>query len=99
MISINRHIDLLGKRVKDRVTGFKGVVTSVGFDLYGCVQILVVPEISRDGKYGDSIWFDVGRLDVESQTPVMERPQFEWTAESISAGKKGPAEKPAFRRP
>lgn len=32
-----KHIDLLGLKAEDKVTGFKGVITTLSFDLYGCV--------------------------------------------------------------
>jgi hypothetical protein len=30
-----RHIELLGLKAKDRITGFSGVIDSVCFDLFG----------------------------------------------------------------
>lgn len=81
---IEETIDLLGKKVKDKVTGVKGHVTSVSFDLYGCIQAVVTPK----PKTGDEPrWYDVARLDVTSDKRVMAPPQ-EWTMD------KGPAEKP-----
>ena len=95
MINVIEHISVLGHRVQDSVTGFKGVATSVSFDLYGCIQILVNPGMDKDGKLQDQTWFDSNRLEVLPDGPVMERPQFEYTPENIAAGDKGPAEKPA----
>jgi len=94
MVNLKKHLDMLGMPVKDRVTGFKGTVTSIGFDLYGCIQAIVNPGVDKDGKPLDSHWFDVNRLDTTSNKPVMERPEFEWTPEAVAAGRKGPAEKP-----
>jgi len=37
----NKHLEMLGKEGFDVVTGFDGVITSVSFDLYGCVQAVV----------------------------------------------------------
>lgn len=95
-VSVNllQHLQLLGMRVEDRVTGFKGVCASVTFDLYGCIQGIVNPGTGSDGKLQDSQWFDVNRLRVLDATPVMERPDFKWTPETVSAGEKGPAERP-----
>lgn len=45
-----KHIDLLGFRVEDRVTGLVGVITSVTFDLYGCIQGLVTPPAENSKK-------------------------------------------------
>lgn len=98
-IGINKHLDLLGLRVRDRVTGLEGVVASVTFDLYGCIQAIVNPGLDKDGKQKDQSWFDVARLEVMSAAQVMPRPAYEWTAQAISEGKKGPAERPAFTKP
>ena len=88
---INKHMDLLGLNVRDKVTGFEGVVNSISFDLFGCVQAVVAPKVN-EGKIGDSHWFDVSRLQVLSDTPVMDTPDFE--KGYIAEGLKGPADKP-----
>ena len=68
---------LLGLKVKDRVTGLSGVVTSVSFDLYGCVQVIVHPGVQKDEtKLSDMVWFDAQRLEVISKNPVMPVPDF-----------------------
>lgn len=92
MTKIHQHIDLLGYRVEDKVTGLKGVVTSVTFDLYGCVQAIVNPGMGADGKQGEPAWFDVARLVITSHTRVMDLPDYD--AGYIAEGRKGPAEKP-----
>lgn len=84
---------MLGMRVEDKVTGFKGVVSSVGFDLYGCIQAIVNPGVGTDGKPQDSHWFDVNRLTV-LDGPVMRRPAFDWSPEDISKGEQGCADRP-----
>ena len=50
---VQKHLELLGHRVEDRVTGFKEVVSTVGFDLYGCVQVVVNPGQGVNGKIMD----------------------------------------------
>jgi len=92
MENVEKHLDLLGLKVVDRVTGLKGVVTSVSFDLYGCIQAIVDPGIDKEGKNIDNRWFDIARLKTIGSKPVMETPNFDF---GIAAeGKKGPAEKP-----
>lgn len=71
---IEEALSMLGLKAKDRVTGFAGVVSSVTFDLYGCVQAIVTPAVSADGKTGESAWFDIKRL--ETSERVMDAPQF-----------------------
>jgi hypothetical protein len=34
---VEQSVDFLGKKVRDKMTGRKGIVTSVCFDLYGCI--------------------------------------------------------------
>jgi hypothetical protein len=84
-------IDLLGYRAKDKITGLEGVISSVCFDLYGCVQAAISPP-AKDGSIPDGRWFDVQRLEVSGDR-VMSPPDFD--AKDISPAKydSGPAEK------
>ncbi len=49
-MEILKHLELLGLKCEDRVTGFKGVIISMTFDLYGCVQAIVDPGMNKDGE-------------------------------------------------
>ena len=60
---MKEYLDILGYKVRDRVTGFVGVATSVCFDLYGCVQVVVRAEV-KDGKIEEGSWFDHKRLEI-----------------------------------
>lgn len=91
-MSIQQHIDKLGRKAKDKVTGFKGVVSSVSFDLYGCIQAVVTPPATKDGKCEDGRWFDIQRLEIEDSKRVMEVPDYD--NGYIAEGRKGPCEKP-----
>lgn len=72
---MEKHLGLLGWKVKDKVTGFVGVVTHVGLDLYGCVQAIVCPAVVCESggaqKLEGGTWFDVARLDVQGAKRVM----------------------------
>jgi hypothetical protein len=92
----NVHLAMLGVHVKDRVTGFTGVVTSVCFDLYGCIQATVHPGLDAQAKMGESLWFDVNRLQLADGGRVMPVPDYE--SQSVANGDKGPAEKPRFSK-
>jgi len=92
-MNIKKHLDLLGLKVEDKVTGFKGVVASVSFDLYGCVQAIVNPGAGSDGKLMEQCWFDISRLKVVDEIPVMKRPNFDFGPQA--EGKQGAADKPA----
>jgi hypothetical protein len=91
-MEIMKHIELLGMKVEDKVTGFSGVVASVSFDLYGCIQALVNPGLDKDGKFKEQAWFNVRRLIIKGEAPVMERPEFVYGP--VAKGEKGAAEKP-----
>lgn len=73
---MQQYLEILGHSVKDIVTGIQGVATTVGFDLYGCVQVIVTPLPDKDGKPKDQHWFDFKRLVVQSKKPVMTQPSF-----------------------
>lgn len=85
------HFELLGRRGEDLVTGFKGVVTCLSFDLYGCIQIVLTPPVDEQ-KAKDGKWFDIGRIKMIENTPVMPVPDYE--KGYIAEGNKGAAEKP-----
>jgi len=92
-MNIQESINLLGLPVEDKVTGFKGVVVSVSFDLYGCVQAVIKPKVDKDNKAGDGQWYDVDRLNIISDEPVMNLPAFvKKPDEQVSV--KGPEIKP-----
>ena len=71
-----KDLELLGLKVKDLVTGREGVVTSVSFDLFGCVQGLMNAGLDKEGKPIEGYWYDVARLKVLSTKPVMPVPSF-----------------------
>ncbi len=53
-----------GDILRDTITGFEG--TAVGFAAYitGCAQLCLTPKAKNDGKYPDSTWIDVDRLEM-----------------------------------
>ena len=85
------HVSLLGKTAKDRITGFQGVIITVSFDLFGCVQAIVRPPADKDGKLIDAHYFDVNRLEIVDEKRVMPVPEF---AGKPAEYKHGPAERP-----
>lgn len=89
---INKHLELLGLKVEDKVTNFSGVITTISFDLYGCIQAIVTPPVDKNGEQKDSKWFDITRLTIFNKTPVMELPNFD--KGYIASGKKGANDKP-----
>lgn len=89
-------LDSLGNKAIDRVTGFKGIVTSISFDLYGCIQALVHPGIDDDGKLKDQSWFDINRLIIDGN-PVMKIPDF-LCKDTPLFYDNGPCDKPKFTK-
>jgi hypothetical protein len=87
---MQKFMRLLGLKARDKVTGFEGVVTTVSFDLYGCVQVVLTPGVGKDGTgtIPEGRWFDEKRLRVIDDTPVMKVPTF--------VNVPGPAIKPAM---
>ena len=60
---IKKHLDLLGHKVKDKVSDFQGVVISMSFDLYGCIQADVRSmELDEKGMVRGGIWMDVSMV-------------------------------------
>lgn len=54
----------LGQKAKDKITGFQGTLTGRTQWLTGCDQYCLVPPVDKDGKVGDSVWFDEGRIEI-----------------------------------
>ena len=89
---IEQHLKLLGAQMKDKVTGIEGMVDSVSFDAYGCVQATLRAKANDKGEIPQSHWFDVKRLE-ESGDRIMEAPPHFTTPPGME---NGPADKPAF---
>lgn len=88
-----KHLATLGMPVRDVVTGYTGIITSICFDLYGCVQALVSSSYERESKSEfDNRWFDVARLCITEHKSVMQQPDFEKGYAAI--GHKGGSDKP-----
>jgi hypothetical protein len=92
MDTYRKHIELLGYKAQDKVTGYKGVIDSVCFDLYGCVQVSLKPPMDKDGKIQSGHWFDVTRLEINTKKRIVDMPNF--YEGYVAEGRKGPAEKP-----
>jgi len=95
MEAYKKHIELLGFSAKDKITGFKGVIDSVCFDLYGCVQVSLKPSVDKEGRIPDGYWFDISRLKIDTKKRIVALPNF--YEGYVAEGKKGPANKPSQR--
>ena len=56
-------MDKLGKEAKDKVTGFQGIIIGKCNYLFGCNQYGISPKC-KDGKIGETAWFDEGRIQI-----------------------------------
>ena len=53
----------LGKKARDKVTGFEGIIIGMTVYLFGCNVYGLAPK-AKDGKVGDTLWFDEGRIEI-----------------------------------
>lgn len=97
-MDLQKHLSLMGLVVEDKVTGLTGVVSSISFDLYGCIQAAITPKSTEDGTIPNSRWFDICRLKIINENPVMDLPNFMTENEKGEIYLKGPAEKPLPER-
>jgi len=99
MKTVEEYLKMLGLSVVDKVTGFEGTITSIGFDLYGCIQAILTPPVKKDGVKGDGYWFDIDRLKIIGKKPVMTQPDFVLCnpKQKSKSEIKGPQEKPVYK--
>ena len=98
-MSLEKYVNMLGHKCRDKVSGVEGIITHIGFDLYGCIQAIIHPGKNKDGGMQETIWADIIRLEIISKDPVMPQPEFELSA-AIEAihGLRGPSEKPRIKK-
>ncbi len=74
---LSAYFDLLGRRIRDKVSGQEGVCDAITFDLYGCIQGAISPPVDKDGKFVEGRMLDVHRIQVIADDQrVMTRPTF-----------------------
>ena len=61
---------LMGKTVKDRITGYEGVVEVLSFWLTGCVNAGIRGKLDKDGKVPELEYFDTKRLECQEAKKV-----------------------------
>lgn len=68
MANANFELDpLLGKKAKDKVTGFEGIIVTKLICLFGCAQYGLTPPVDDKGKKYDTQYFDEGRLEITGE--------------------------------
>lgn len=53
----------LGLQARDKITGFEGILVGKVDYLFGCTQYGIAPPV-KDGKLGDTNFFDEGRIEI-----------------------------------
>lgn len=82
----------LGDRVKDKITGFEGIVVARVEHLYGCIRCSVQPEkLNKDGKPIENQYFDEPQLDLILHNATV------GAAMSAQPAKHGPRQDPPRR--
>lgn len=75
----------VGDRVRDKVTGFVGIVIGKTTWLNGCNRLGVQPTVLHEGKPIDAVWFDEPQLELVEAEAVSPGPRS--TGGPISAPK------------
>lgn len=65
----------LGDEVKDKVTGFKGIVIGITQFLNGCARVGVQAPADKDGSIKPAEWFDDMQLSVTKAAKVKVGPR------------------------
>lgn len=82
----------LGDEVQCKVTGFRGVVTSIAKCLTGCDRVTIQPPITKDGKHADALWFDINAVEILKKAKVK-------TENVTGKGRKGKGGPPSKKLP
>lgn len=61
----------LGDEVKDAVTGFTGIATSITIYLNGCRRIQIAPPADATNKYQDERWLDEPQLEITKRAAYL----------------------------
>jgi hypothetical protein len=73
LIYLSSKINLmLGKKVKDIITGFTGIATSKLEFLTGCTQIGISPPVKKgEPTIPDTVYVDISRVEVLGEGPKL----------------------------
>jgi hypothetical protein len=71
---------ILGRTVRDRITGFAGVAIGHVVYITGCNQTLLAPKVSGESTYAEPHWFDDQRLDVQPGEPLTLPVAADWSS-------------------
>jgi hypothetical protein len=60
----------IGQEGKDRITGFKGIITGRAVFLNGCARIALQPPVDKEGKARKIEWFDETNIESKRKKVV-----------------------------
>ena len=60
----------MAQKVKDKITGFKGIVAGIAQTLSGWHIGVILPEVKKDKTLHDANWFHDERIEVVEKKPV-----------------------------
>ena len=60
-----------GQKVREKITGFEGIITGTCFYLTGCNQYLVTAKVADMSKEPVAMWYDEGRLELMTDEVVV----------------------------
>ncbi len=80
----------LGDRVKDKITGLKGIVIGKTDWLYGCLRLVVQPEESKDGKPADTFNVDEPQVELLKAAVIKGREAMQTRHDSEPVRRHGP---------
>ncbi len=67
----------LGQVGRDKITGFKGNITSRHIYITGCDQYTLTPDVNKQGEYQEQCQFDEGRIEIVGKGICLEDVQLE----------------------
>ena len=63
----------LGKRAKDKITGFEGILTSRCEFLTGCNRYCIQPTTLKDGRPIESMYFDEDQIEILTEEGISKK--------------------------
>lgn len=78
----------LGMLARDKITGFKGVLTARVDPIDSCIQYVVFPKTDEKGAMQSGEWLDEGRVEIINDS----EPEF--TREDVQSPRPGPGKLP-----
>lgn len=61
---MTNRLPALGDEVRNRITGFTGIVTSYSKHLAGCDRLWVEPRVDATGKPMEGAWLDIDLAEI-----------------------------------